>query len=153
MQILHFRRSHIDAVVELNREFDAYLGRLSSVPREEFDATANKVKPMRYWFGKEKSFSGYVAKVGGEIVGFAMYHYGFDPDEMQGRVIHLIDFFVSERVRRQWVGRALIKKLQSHEDSLGLYFGVWIKNKNAIDFYTSLGAEWCESVPYMKLLK
>lgn len=100
MQILHFRTSHIDAVIELNREFDAYLGKLSSVPRESFDANANKKKLLRYGFGKEKSFSGYVAKVDGEIVGYALYHYGFDPDEMQGKVIHLIDFFVSERARR-----------------------------------------------------
>lgn len=34
-----------------------------------------------------------------EIVGYALYHYGFDPDEMQGKVIYLIDLFVSEKAR------------------------------------------------------
>ena len=153
MQILPFRKSHIDSIVELNREFDKYLGGLSSFPRDTFDPIANKQKLMRYWVGKEKSFSGYIAKIDDDIVGYAFYHYGFDPDEMQGKIIHLIDFFVSEKVRRKWVGRALIEKLQSHEDSLWLYFWVWKKNLPAIEFYKKMGADWVEDVPFMKLIK
>lgn len=153
MQILHFHKSHVDAVVELTREFDEYLQSLSSVKRDIFDGQQQKEKILKYGFWKEKSFSGYVAKVDNEIVGYAFYHYGFDPDEMQGKVIHLIDFFVSEKSRGKWVGRALVEKLQSHEDSLGLYFWVWKKNLGAIEFYKKLWAEWCEDVPFMKLIK
>ena len=153
MQILHFRPSHIDAVIELMQEFDVYLQSLSSVKREDFDIELQKVKLTKYGFWKDKSFSGYVAEIDNRIIGYALYHYGFDPDEMQGKIIHLIDFFVSECARGQWVGRALIEKLQSHEDSLGLYFWVWMKNAWAIEFYKKLGADWIEDVPFMKLMK
>lgn len=153
MQILPFSTSHIDAVVELTREFDNYLQSLSSIERDDFDDERQREKLLRYWFWEEKSFSWYVAEIDDEIVGYALYHYGFDPDEMQWRVIHLIDFYVSEKVRRKWVWKALIEKLQSHEDSIGLYFWVWRKNLPAIEFYKKIWAEWCEDVPYMKLLK
>lgn len=153
MQILFLRKSHIDAVVGLSIEFDKYLQLLSSIKRDDFDATEKKSTLLRYGFGEEKSFSWYVIEVDGVIVWYALYHYGFDPDEMQGKVIHLIDFFVSEHARGQWVGRALIEKLQSHEDSIGLYFWVWKKNLDAIEFYKKIWANWCEDVPFMKLMK
>lgn len=153
MQILPFSPSHIDRVTELMQEFDEYLQPLSSIERENFDIEKQQAKLMRYWFGEEKSFSWYVAEVDGVIVGYALYHYWFDPDEMQGKVIYLIDFFVSESARGHGVGRALIDKLQSHEDSIGLYFWVWKKNLGAIEFYKKMWADWCEDVPYMKLLK
>ncbi len=153
MKILPFSPSHIDAVIELMREFNHYLQSLSSIDRDDFDEVKQREKLLRYWFWEEKSFSWYVAAIDNEIVGYALYHYGFDPDEMQWRVIHLIDFFVSERARRKWVWKALIEKLQSHTDSIGLYFWVWRKNLSAIEFYKKMWAEWCEDVPYMKLLK
>lgn len=153
MQILHFHKSHVDAVVELTKEFDEYLQSLSSGKREDFDREKQKEKLLKYGFGKDKSFSGYIAKIDGKMVGYALYHYGFDPDEMQGKVIHLIDFYISEWARRKWVGGALIERLQSHEDSIGLYFWVWKKNIGAIEFYKKMWAEWCEDVPFMKLLK
>lgn len=153
MQILPFSTSHIDAVVELTREFDEYLQSLSNIKREEFDTERQRAKFMKYWFGEEQSFFWYVIKIDDIIAWYALYHYGFDPDEMRWRVIHLIDFYVSEKARRKWVWKALIEKLQSHEDSLGLYFWVWKKNIWAIEFYKKLWAEWCEDVPYMKLIK
>ncbi len=153
IKIRVFRKSDIDAVIELMREFDNYLQSLSSIERDDFDYERQREKLLRYWFWEEKSFSWYVAAIDDEIVGYALYHYGFDPDEMQWKVIHLIDFFVSEQARGHWVGRALIDKLQSHEDSIGLYFWVWRKNLGAIEFYKKIWAEWCEDVPYMKLLK
>ncbi len=153
IKILSLRKTHIDHVVELVWEFEKYLESLSSGLRDTFYAHASKQKILRYWFGKEKSFSWYIAEIDGSIVGYAFYHYGFDPDEMQGKVIHLIDFFVSEKARGKWVGRALIKKLQSHEDSLWLYFWVWKKNRGAIEFYKKMWAKWCEDVPFMKLMK
>ena len=153
IQILYFRPAHIDAVAVLTQEFDVYLQSISNVRREDFDIEKKKENLRKYGFWKQKSFSGYIAKVDDEIIGYALYHYGFDPDEMQWKVIHIVDFFVSERARNKWVGRALIEKLQSHEDSIGLYFGVWKKNNWAIDFYKKMWAQWCEDVPYMKLIK
>ena len=68
MQILHFRKSHIDDVVQLMREFDEYLQSLSSGKREDFDIEKQKEKLLKYGFGKEKSFSGYIAKIDNKIV-------------------------------------------------------------------------------------
>jgi ribosomal protein S18 acetylase RimI-like enzyme len=153
MQIFRLHPSHIEWILNLNLEFERYLQSLSSWPRAEFDVEKKREQLIYHAFWKKKSYSGYVAKIDSEIVGYAFYHYGFDPDEMQGKVIHLIDFFVSEKARRKWVGRALIEKLQSHEDSLGLYFWVWKKNVGAIKFYQSLWSERCDDVPFMKLLK
>lgn len=153
MQILHLRPSYIEWILALNLEFERYLDALSSSPREPFDIEKRRQQLLKHAFWKKKSYTGYVAKTGKEIVGFAMYHYGFDPDEMEGKVIHLIDFFVCERARRKWVGRALIERLQSHEDSIGLYFWVWKKNIPAIEFYKKMGADWIDDVPFMKLMK
>ena len=153
MKIIELRMSHIAGVLFLSQEFENYLQSLSSKDRESFDIEKKRKMLLENALGKKKKFSGYVAKIDNEIVGYVFYHYGFDPDEMQWKVIYVIDLFVSEKVRGQWVGRALIQKIQFHEDSLGLYFGVWKKNKWAIDFYKKLGADWIENVPFMKLMK
>lgn len=153
MQILALKKQHIDDIVSLASEFEDYIQSLSNVSREPFDTGAKKFQLLQYGFWKQKAFSGYVAKVDNQIVGYALYHYGFDPDDMQGKVIHLIDFFVRENTRGKWVGRALIEKLQSHPDSIGLYFWVWKKNLKAIEFYKKMWADWIDDVPFMKLMK
>ena len=153
LEIIPLQKKHLDRLVELAWEFDDYLQSLSSEKRDAFDNTKQRERLLRYWFWEEKSFSWYVAEIDGTTVGYALYHYGFDPDEMQWKVIYLIDFFVSEKARWKWAGRALIERLQSHEDSIGLYFGVWKKNIWAIEFYKKIWAEWCEDVPFMKLMK
>lgn len=153
LKILRFTPKHIDAVTALSKEFDEYLGLLSQTKRKKFDTNAQKMKLLKYGFGKEKSFSGYIAKLENNIVWYALFHPGFDPDEMQWKVLHLIDFFVSETARRNGVWKELIKKLLSKNDIIGIYFWVWKKNETAIKFYTSLWSEWCVDVPYMKLMK
>lgn len=153
IQILPLRKSHIDSIIELNVEFDTYLSSLSNTKTNVLDVKKKRIQILENAFGKRKIFSGYVAKVSWEIVGFTFYHYGFDPDEMEGKVIYMFELFVSEKARGKWVWKALIEKLQSHEDSLGLYFAVWKKNPYAIEFYQKLGANWVEDVPFMKLMK
>lgn len=152
MQIISFSEKYIDEVVSLMKEFDNYLTSLGD-DRWDFSFENTKKKILKFAFGNEKSFDGYIAKLDDKIVGYALYHYGFDPDEMQGKVIYLIDFFVSKEARGRGIGKALIQKLQSHSDSLGLYFCVWRKNQQAIEFYQKIGAEFCNSTPYMRLLK
>jgi ribosomal protein S18 acetylase RimI-like enzyme len=153
MQITPINISHLDGILSLNIEFEQYLDALSSSPRREFDVEKKRKQFLKHAFSKEKSYDGYVAKINEEIVWFTLYHYGFDPDEADGKVIYMFELFVSEKVRGKWVGRALIEKLQSHEDSLGVYFWVWKKNIPAIEFYKKMWADWVEDVPFMKLLK
>lgn len=153
MHILPLRRSHLEPILTLQLEFEDYLQSISSGKRENFDIEKKRKLLLENAFGKKKNFSGYVARIENEIVGYVFYHSWFDPDEMQGKVIYVIDLFVSEKARGQWAGRALIQKLQSHPDSLGLYFWVWTKNTPAIEFYKKLGARLCDDVPFMKLMK
>jgi GNAT superfamily N-acetyltransferase len=153
MQILSLSKSHIDGLVQLESEFEDYIQSLSSVERDNFDREAKKQQLLKYAFWKDKIFSGYVAKIWKNIVWYVLYHYGFDPDEMQGKIIYMTNLFVTEKVRWKWVGKALIAKLQSHPDSIGIYFWVWKKNIPTIWFYQKLGADWIEDVPFMKLMK
>lgn len=153
MHIIPLRRSHLESILALQLEFEDYLQSLSSEKRPDFDIEKKRNMLLENAFGKKKNFSGYIARIENEIVGYVFYHYGFDPDEMQGKILYVIDLFVSEKAHGQWVGRTLISKLQSHPDSLGLYFAVWTKNTFAIEFYKKLGARLCDDVPFMKLMK
>lgn len=153
MNIHQFQPSHIESVLDLSEEFEDYIQSLSDLPREPLDVEKKRKMFHEYVFSESPAFSGYVAEIDNEIVGYAMYHYGFDPDEMQWKVIYLIDLFVSERARGKGIGRALIEELQSHEDSLWLYFWVWKKNLPAIEFYKKMWADWIDDVPFMKLMK
>ncbi len=152
-QIIPLRKSHINSIIELNIEFESYLNSLSRSNRDTFDGEKKRAQILEYAFWNKKLFSGYVARIWKKIVGYAFYHSGFDPDEMQGKVIYLIDLYVRGQARGKWVGKALIEKLQDDKDSLGLYFAVWKKNPTAIEFYKRLGADWEEEVPFMKLMK
>lgn len=153
MKILRFQKSHLEKVLDLSEEFWVYLQWLSHIDHWVHDRESQKRRFLQYAFWSKKAFSGYIVKIDTEIVGYGLYHYGFDPDEMQGKVIYLIDLFVSEKARWKWVWKALIEKLQSHEDSLGIYFWVWKKNQKGIGFYKKMGADWVEDVPFMKLMK
>ncbi len=95
------RRSHLDSILTLQLEFEYYLNSLSSEKRPNFDIEKKRKLLLENAFGKKKNFSGYVARIENEIVGYVLYHYGFDPDEMQGKVIYVIDLFVSEKARGQ----------------------------------------------------
>ncbi len=106
---------------------------------------------MKYWFWKEKLFSWYVAKNKGEILWYALYHYWFDPDEMNWKVIHLVDFFVSAKARRMWIGTKLFEKLKSENWIIAIYFWVWLKNEKAIHFYKKIWADWVDDCPYMRM--
>jgi hypothetical protein len=48
IKIRVFRKSDIDAVIELMREFDNYLQSLSSIERDDFDYERQREKLLRY---------------------------------------------------------------------------------------------------------
>ena len=102
MNILRLHKSHIEKIVELSCEFDEYIQSLSSVQRSSFDREKKRKQILENAFWKKKVFSGYVAKIGKDIVGFVFYHYGFDPDEMEWKVIYMFELFVSEQ-GKQWL--------------------------------------------------
>lgn len=150
-KIITLRKTHIDDLVQLMAEFDVYLGKLSSASKVPFDATKKRMKILKDGFWRNRQYLGYLAKLWTQSVGYILYHYGYDPDEMEGKVIYIIDLFVSEKARGHGIGRLLMNTLQEKDGIIALYFCVWKKNTSAVDFYKKLGAEWVDDVPYMKL--
>jgi GNAT superfamily N-acetyltransferase len=139
--------------IELLRdEFEEYLQSLSNKPRETHSARERKARLLKDGFGKNRAFYGFVAKRDGKALGYVFYHFGYDPDEMQGRVVYVIDLFVTQDSRGLGIGRRLMRKVASlckERGGKAVYFGVWRKNKRAIRFYKSLGAHWINDVPFM----
>jgi ribosomal protein S18 acetylase RimI-like enzyme len=153
IEIKPVRKKNINALISLEKEFDGYLSRLSRSPRKPFSIRRQIKKTLKDGFGKDKAFQGFIARKGKVAVGYILYHIGYDPDEMKGRVIYVIDLFVSEKARGLGVGSSLMKAVATECKKIGgldVYFGVWLRNKSAIKFYKKLGADWVKEVPFMR---
>ncbi|HML02583.1 MAG TPA: GNAT family N-acetyltransferase [Candidatus Bathyarchaeia archaeon] len=153
ISINRVKKQDVLDIAMLQKEFEAYLGRLSGKPREPFSVRKRASRLLRDSFGRKAAFQGFIARKEGKAVGYIFYHQGYDPDEMRGRVIYIVDLFVSENTRRSSVGALLMKRVAALCKKIGgirIYFGVWLKNKPAIKFYKKLGAEWVTDVPFMR---
>ena len=67
VKIASLRRSHLESILGLQLEFEQYLQSLSSGKRPDFDIEKKRNTLLEHAFGKKKNFSGYVAKIDGEI--------------------------------------------------------------------------------------
>ena len=146
------RKIDINDLLRLETDFEAYLKQLSKKPRKPFSLKRQAERILKDGFGKNRAFQGFIARKGNEAVGYILYHTGYDPDEMQGRVLYIIDLFVTDRARGLGVGSRLMKAVAAECRKIGgidIYFGVWLKNKSAIKFYKKLGADWAKEVPFM----
>jgi len=138
-----------ESIAQLGLEFDDYLRSIGDDNPTSFGAATY----LKDGFGEDPAFSGLVAETNGEVVGYLLYHPGYDIDR-GGRIFHVIDLFVTEQARGQGVGRTLMeqtaeicRKAGGHE----LVWGVYLKNKLAMSFYEKLGARYLEqeSMTYM----
>jgi GNAT superfamily N-acetyltransferase len=127
-----------DAIAELSAEFVAYLAALGdSAPR---GITAAEYR--HDGFGEHPAFAGLVAEHTGRVVAYLLYHPGYDIDR-GGRVWHIIDLFVTERARRQGLGRALMARARAECHAHGghaLLWAIYPANVIARRFYERLGA-------------
>jgi ribosomal protein S18 acetylase RimI-like enzyme len=134
---------------DLVSEFQAYLRGLGDRTEFGFGASAY----VRDGFGASPAFEGLVAEIGEAIVGYALYHHGYDTDRGQ-RVVHLIDLYVREASRRQGVGEALVRRVakvgQAHGAEVILW-SVYKPNEMAARFYERLGARYIEDLHWMAL--
>ncbi len=147
------KRKDVKDVVRLEKEFDEYLARLSKKPRRPFSIKSQTKLVLRDGFGKNRAFQGFIARRRNDALGYVIYHQGYDPDEIRGRVIHVVDLFVTNRARRLGVGSLLMKAVANECQKIGgtdIYFGVWLRNKSAIKFYKKLGADRVKEVPFMR---
>ena len=147
------KRADINDIVWLEKEFDGYLERLSKHHRKPFSTKNHAKRILKDGFGKNRAFQGFIARWGNNAIGYILYHVGYDPDEMHGRVLYIIDLFVTDSARGLGVGSRLMKAVAVECKKIGgidIYFGVWLKNKSAIKFYKKIGANWVKEVPFMR---
>jgi GNAT superfamily N-acetyltransferase len=138
-----------ERVALLSHEFVAYLRSLGDQGTYGFTAEVY----LRDGFGQNPAFSGLVAELDGEMVGYLLYCPGYDLDH-GGRIIHIVDLFVHETARHQGVARALMEAVADICRLSGgkqLLWAVYTPNTLAKEFYERLGATYVRDLQYMRL--
>jgi GNAT superfamily N-acetyltransferase len=138
-----------ESVGRLATEFIDYLRSIGDTDELMFDAEAF----LRDGFGPNPAFSGIVAENNNEILGYLLYHPGYDADYAI-RTLHIVDLYVREQWRGQGVGQALMKRAGEICRASGgrqLFWAVFEPNKSAINFYQRLGARFTQDLLFMRL--
>ena len=136
-----------DSIGDLAAEFHSYLRALGD--HADFDWGAAKY--LRDGFGENAAFEGLVAEVNSSVVGYALYHFGYDTDRGQ-RLIFLIDLYVSQRFRRNGIGEKLMHRISEIGRMRGAELIVWSvlkQNAMAMNFYEKLGAKCADELYFM----
>ena len=134
---------------ELARQFAEYLRGLGD--QTEFKLNAETY--LRDGFGKQPAFSGLVAEDGGKVIGYLLYHLGYDSDAA-ARNLQVVDLYVEQKARRKRAGRALMAaaaEIAVKAEAKELVWSVYNLNNLAASFYENLGAERSTEVFFMKL--
>jgi ribosomal protein S18 acetylase RimI-like enzyme len=138
-----------EAVARLAAEFAGYLRDLGDTG--EHNLTAGAIR--RDGFGASPAFAGLVAAQDGAVIGYLLYHLGYDADRA-ARTLHVIDLYVSSAARRQGAGRALMAEAARICRQAGgayLFWAVYIPNPLATAFYTALGAQYVQDLDFMAI--
>jgi GNAT superfamily N-acetyltransferase len=141
--------SDAHAIGNLAQQFASYLRELGD--ETEFQLTAERY--LEGGFGKEPAFSGIVAEEKDRVVGYLLYHFGYDSDAA-ARNLHIADIYVDRGARQQGAGTALMKSAGriAREAGAGeLIWSVYRGNNLATKFYENLGAQVITDVFFMKL--
>jgi ribosomal protein S18 acetylase RimI-like enzyme len=104
-------------------------------------------------FGDRPAFSGVIAVLDEEPVGYLLYTLGYDTDGAM-RFLFVIDLAVDEQVRGRGIGRALMERAAAICRDAGgglLFWAVYAKNQLALEFYRRLGAEAITEGQFMTL--
>jgi len=92
---------------------------------------------------KRKAARALLARVGGEVVGYALWCYNFSSFECKPG-LYLEDIFIRPAHRRKGYGEAILRHLAAlavQEDCARMEWVVLDWNQPAIDFYAKMGAE------------
>jgi ribosomal protein S18 acetylase RimI-like enzyme len=138
-----------DATVigQLSAQFADYLRSLGDPTDFQFTAEVY----LRDGFGPDPAFAGIVAEAGGEVIGYLLYHFGYDIDRAI-RLLHVIDLYVREDSRRRGAGFALMNeaaRICRDRGGRELFWAVYIPNTLAARFYERLGAYYVEDLHFM----
>jgi len=141
--------SDASAVGHLARQFANYLHTLGD--QTDFKLTAEAYR--RDGFGLRPAFEGLVAEQRGYVIGYLLYHFGYDSDGAF-RNLHIVDLYVDSKARKQGIGRALMTAaagIARQAGSQEIIWSVYHANDLATEFYERLGAQRITEVFFMKL--
>lgn len=137
------------SVGSLAKQFADYLRRMGD--QSDFNLDAEKY--LRDGFGVRPAFAGLVAEADGVVVGYLLYHFGYDSDAASVN-LHIADLYVKADARKQGVGRALMSSAAGIARDAGageMIWSVYHANQLATRFYERLGAHRITDVFFMKL--
>ena len=129
-----------ESIGRLALEFQSYLRALGDVT--DFHWGANEY--LRDGFGAHRGFEGFVAELDARVIGYALYHAGYD-SAVGEHFIYLIDLYVTSSARRSGAGERLLRRVADEARSRGAASVVWSvakSNHSAIGFYEAMGAAY-----------
>jgi ribosomal protein S18 acetylase RimI-like enzyme len=138
-----------EAVGKLARQFAGYLRDLGDTTDFKLSAEAY----LRDGFGPKPAFAGLVAEFDGNVIGYLLYHFGYDSDRA-ARNLHIVDLYVGFAGRKRGAGRALMTaaaRIAYEEGAQELVWAVYHANDLAAAFYERLGAQRITDLFFMKL--
>jgi GNAT superfamily N-acetyltransferase len=127
--------SDAQSIGNLARQFASYLRELGDLT--DFKLTASAY--LRDGFGTTSAFAGLVAEDQGKVIGYLLYHFGYDSDRA---------------ARNQGVGKALMARAASiarESSAEEMIWSVYQPNTIAATFFEKLGAQRITDVFFMKL--
>jgi GNAT superfamily N-acetyltransferase len=136
-----------EIVASLGRQFVDCLRSLSDPDPQSLTAE----EYFRDGFGENPAFSGLIAELAGQPVGYLLYHHGSDIDR-GGRIFYVIGLFVRDDARCRGVGRALMEAAADICRQVGgreLFWSVYSPTKVAQAFYEHLGAKYTKDLKFM----
>jgi GNAT superfamily N-acetyltransferase len=139
----------VSAIACLAAEFAEYLRALGDTT--EFRLNADALE--RDGFGPEPAFEGVVAEMAGVVVGYLLYHDGYDTDAAY-RLLVVADLFVTQAARGRGVGAVLMRKAREIAVSRGakrLVWTVYQHNTEALRFYERIGGRYGQGLRLMFL--
>ena len=100
-------QSDAASVAALSTEFATYLCSLGDPT--DFQLSADTF--LRDGFGPNPAFYGLVAEIDNCVIGYLLYHFGYDAD-LAARNLHMIDLYVTPNSRELGAARALLTQAQ-----------------------------------------
>ena len=118
------------------------IGELAEFERLAHEVVVTEASLAEALFGPRPAVETVLARVGGEVAGFALYFHNFSTF-IGRRGLFLEDLYVRPAFRGRGVGKALlvrVARLAAERDCGRLEWAVLNWNRRAIGFYESIGA-------------